>query len=200
MKLELLIIAITGLIIFNIYHDGKYTKLIFSYKKYFQMGFFAIIGISLYLLIRRNPLQSKKLLLHANNMIKYMPIDKSSLDMLSPILDFTSSTKTTESFMDPNISSQSEEELHTSNNFAGYTRGTGVFKPSQTTKRSVSETKKKYVEASQNWTCGNCKKQLNAYFEIDHKVRLQHGGSNNVENLVALCPNCHREKTALESM
>jgi len=29
---------------------------------------------------------------------------------------------------------------------------------------------------------------------------LQHGGSNHVDNLVALCPNCHREKTALESM
>ena len=28
--------------------------------------------------------------MNANNMVKYMPIDKSSLDMISPILDFTS--------------------------------------------------------------------------------------------------------------
>jgi hypothetical protein len=194
MKLELLIIGITGLIIFNIYHDGKYTKMIFSYKKYFQMGFFGIIGISLYLLIRRNPLQSKRLLLHANNMIKYMPIDKSSLDILSPILDFTSSNKMGENFMGEFDKQGQRQGQDVSN--SSY----GGFKPSQTTKRCVSETKKKYVASSQNWTCGNCKKQLNAYFEIDHKIRLQHGGSNNVDNLVALCPNCHREKTALESM
>jgi len=64
-----------------------------------------------------------------------------------------------------------------------------------TTKRSVSESKKKYVAANQNWKCGNCQQVLDATFEIDHKVDLQYGGSNHVSNLEALCRNCHGQKT-----
>merc|ERR1711991_1051121 len=68
------------------------------------------------------------------------------------------------------------------------------------TKRSVSETKKKFVAARQNWCCGDCKKQLPAWFEVDHTVRLEHGGSNHVDNLVALCRDCHGKKTAIENL
>ena len=66
------------------------------------------------------------------------------------------------------------------------------------TKRSVSETKKKWVASNQNWKCGNCNKQLNAWFEVDHKISLEHQGTNHVNNLVALCRECHGEKTARE--
>ena len=68
------------------------------------------------------------------------------------------------------------------------------------TKRSVSETKKKYVAAQQGWKCGNCTKQLPAWLEVDHKIRLEHGGSNHIDNLVALCRDCHGEKTAMENL
>jgi len=64
-----------------------------------------------------------------------------------------------------------------------------------TTTRSVSETKKKYVAAQQGWKCNNCGTQLNHTFEVDHKVDLRYGGTNHVSNLVALCRNCHGEKT-----
>ena len=57
-----------------------------------------------------------------------------------------------------------------------------ILAGSKTTKRSVSETKKKFVAAQQSWCCGNCKKQLPAWFEVDHKVRLEYGGSNHVDN------------------
>ena len=67
-------------------------------------------------------------------------------------------------------------------------------------KRSVSETKKKFVASQQQWKCGNCKNQLNHTFEIDHKIRLEYGGTNDINNLVALCRNCHGEKTARENM
>ena len=66
------------------------------------------------------------------------------------------------------------------------------------TKRSVSETKKKWVASQQNWTCNHCNKQLPAWFEVDHKVRLEYGGSNHVDNLEALCRDCHGKKTAME--
>ena len=39
MKLELLILLITGFLVINIYHDGKYLKIIKSWKKYYQMAF-----------------------------------------------------------------------------------------------------------------------------------------------------------------
>ena len=65
---------------------------------------------------------------------------------------------------------------------------------------SVSETKKKYVASMQDWKCGECSKQLNAWFEVDHKIRLEHGGSNEVQNLVAMCRECHGHKTAMENM
>jgi len=70
----------------------------------------------------------------------------------------------------------------------------------KTVKRSVSETKKKYVAAQQGWNCGGCKKQLPAWFEVDHKIRLDNGGSNSVDNLVALCRDCHGKKTAFENL
>jgi hypothetical protein len=67
------------------------------------------------------------------------------------------------------------------------------------TKRSVSETKKKFVAAQQSWKCSHCDRQLPAWYEVDHIVRLEHGGSNNVDNLVALCRDCHGKKTAMET-
>jgi 5-methylcytosine-specific restriction endonuclease McrA len=76
----------------------------------------------------------------------------------------------------------------------------GNGESNKATKRSVSETKKKFVASSQNWKCGNCNKQLNHTFEVDHKKRLEYGGTNEVSNLIALCRNCHGEKTAMENM
>jgi 5-methylcytosine-specific restriction endonuclease McrA len=52
----------------------------------------------------------------------------------------------------------------------------------------------------QDWKCGQCNKKLSHTFEIDHKIRLEHGGGNDAGNLVALCRECHGEKTALENM
>ena len=33
---------------------------------------------------------------------------------------------------------------------------------------------------------------------LNHTVRIDRGGSNNIENLVALCRECHGKKTAFE--
>jgi rubredoxin len=66
-------------------------------------------------------------------------------------------------------------------------------------KRSVSETKKKFVASQQGWKCDSCKQQLSAWFEVDHKVRLGSGGTNQISNLVALCRECHGKKTAFEN-
>lgn len=67
-------------------------------------------------------------------------------------------------------------------------------------KRSVSESKKKIVAARQHWKCANCNNELSFTFEVDHIKRLDRGGSNDLSNLAAICPNCHREKTVYENL
>jgi 5-methylcytosine-specific restriction endonuclease McrA len=43
-----------------------------------------------------------------------------------------------------------------------------------------------------------CTTLLPPEYEIDHKIPLVQGGSNEESNLQALCPNCHRRKTMHE--
>lgn len=50
--------------------------------------------------------------------------------------------------------------------------------------------------------CGSCgkgapftrKKDNTPYLEVHHIKQLAKGGEDTVENAIALCPNCHREK------
>jgi hypothetical protein len=201
MKLELLILGSTIFLIYNTYHEGKYLKMIYSYKKYFQMAFLALIGFSLYLLIKRNPAKTKNILLCANNMVKYMPIDKSTMDIVSPIIDFTTAGGGIMNDINGgNVINTGLGRVVGGGNFRNQTINAECSSGTKGTKRSVSETKKKYVASMQNWKCGNCNEQLNHTFEIDHKIRLENNGSNDVENLVALCRNCHGKKTAMENM
>ena len=62
-------------------------------------------------------------------------------------------------------------------------------------RRNLNETTKKVVAANQKWTCNMCYKMLDASYEIDHTIPLYKGGNNNIENLQALCRNCHGLKT-----
>ena len=155
------------------------------------MIFYVCLGLGIYVLLKRNPNQGRDMLLYANNLVKYMPIDKNSMDMLSPIIDFTSANEDS-SFM------ESVNGIYSNAGFSGEKRMMNSGKNG--TKRSVSETKKKYVASNQNWKCGNCQAQLDHTFEIDQKVRLEYGGGNDVQNLIALCRNCHGKKTAQENM
>ncbi len=173
MKIEILIVGITIFFVINTYYDGKYIEILKSWKKYYKMAGIAFAGLSAYLFIKKYPSQSGGLLTSASALVKHLPIDKDASDMFSPLF--------------ANYSTNYQEKRLLS---SGKT----------STKRCVSETKKKFVAAQQNWTCGNCKKQLPAWFEVDHKIRLDNGGSNHVDNLVALCRDCHGKKTAFENL
>jgi len=193
MRLEIFILGITAFFVYNTYNDGKYTKMLLSFKKYYKMIFFVCLGVGIYILLKKNPTKGKNMLLYANNMVKYMPIDKSSMDMLSPIIDFTSSHDN--SFMEDLNDFQYRPQI------SGFYNDKRILNSGKNaTKRSVSETKKKYVASNQDWKCGHCKHQLDHTFEIDHRVRLEYGGGNDVQNLIALCRNCHGKKTASENM
>ena len=126
----------------------------------------------------------------SNEYVKYLPLDKGTVNMISPILDFSCKTNWTGN----------------SGNYIGGGEKYPIIEipkiknPDAIHKRSVSETKKKYISAQQGWKCGHCQQQLSSTYEVDHIVPLYKGGTNDLTNLVSLCPNCHRKKTAMDRM
>jgi rubredoxin len=198
MRIEIILFILTALFVANIYTEGRYLKKLLTYKKYYQMAGVVIGAFILYVLLKKNPTNAQNIIMTSNDYIKYLPIDRNTTDMISPILDFTSK----HSFMgdggpgypvvpitDPTI--QRGAGPHVQRMMNSGKKGT---------KRSVSETKKKFVASRQSWKCGDCGDQLNAWFEVDHKIRLEHNGSNHVDNLVALCRECHGKKTTFENL
>lgn len=197
MRLELWLLLATGAVIANIYYEGKLWKTLHQYKKYYQMAGVAFGAIVLYYLMRKNPSNLKQIVSTSNDYLRYMPIDRNTTSMLSPILDFTSKYGAMEhSYPTLDLSPQGlgmdgRQEYAQSRVMSSGGKGT---------KRSVSETKKKWVAAKQNWHCKHCGKQLPPWFEVDHIIRLDQGGSNHVDNLVALCRDCHGAKTSFENL
>jgi hypothetical protein len=182
MKLELIVIIITGFCIMNLYHDNKYLNLLKSWTKYYKMAGIGFAGLSAYLFLKKYPNDTRTLLQSAGGVIKQLPIDKNTKDILTPFI-------TNPQYIKPQI----KRMLNSGNNMNNINNINKM-------KRSVSETKKKFVASQQNWNCGMCLKQLPAWFEVDQKVRLDSGGSNNVDNLVALCRDCHGKKTSMENL
>lgn len=210
MKVEYIVFIITVIIIANTYYDGRLMKMVQSNQKFIKIATFGFIGLSLFLFLRRNPENSRNLMVHANDIIKYMPISKGTADMITPFFDFTRNVQSSSGGDGGPMVGGSGMDAMPAPNLARPTSGvsptTGPMSSSErrvlnsgkgSSKRSVSETKKKYVAAQQGWKCGDCQRQLPAWFEVDHVIALEHGGSNHVDNLVALCRDCHGKKTAM---
>lgn len=194
MKLELFIgIIVIGLIA-NIYYEGKIMKILYSYKKYYKMTLIAFGGLCVYLYIKKFPQYRNDFFSNANNYVKMLPIDRNTKSIMTPIIDFTG-----KSFSDSMTPSG-----NVYNNYSRYNdlihQQKNLLKPSKSNKRSVGETKKKYVASMQQWKCKHCQKMLPAWFEIDHVQKLEYGGSNDINNLEALCRECHGKKTAMENL
>lgn len=180
MSTKLWIIIICALVIYNIYYENNILSRLKKYKKYYKMLIVIIMGFGALSVVNKSPQMNYDNMKTLQEFIQIMPIDRQSKDMLTPFL-----------------SSQAKSEF-------GNTREQASIKKiersgSKGTKRSVSETKKKYVASQQNWTCNKCNQKLNHTFEVDHKVRLEYGGTNEVSNLEALCRECHGQKTSLEN-
>lgn len=95
------------------------------------------------------------------------------------------------------------ENLQDTLGFAKYLMlpsATGRYTSTTTEKRSVTNLMKKKVAADQQWKCGGCGETLDESYEVDHKLALYKGGSNDAANLVALCRNCHGKKTMAERL
>ena len=204
MRIEIVILIITGLLIGNIYTDGKMLKKLFSYKKYYHMAGIAFGGIMAFWLLKKNPQKAGEMISASHEYLKYLPVDQNTSSIISPILDFTSKQSyssdigngTTDQGHSFNMINMLMPGHNSTNAQEGRLRHSGKTG----TKRSVSETKKKFVASRQNWKCGDCGETLSAWFEIDHKLRLEYGGSNHIDNLVALCRECHGKKTTIENL
>lgn len=196
MRVELVIFGITAFLIANVYTDGKYWKLMQTNQKYYKMGGIALGGLMMYVLFKKFPAKAHDIIRGSNEYIKYLPVDKDTMGMLNPILDFTSKQNmyNENSSSMPIISMDQDRSTDRIMN-SGKQPNNGTK-----TKRSVSETKKKFVASRQNWKCEDCGEQLSAWFEVDHKIRLEYGGSNHIDNLVALCRECHGRKTTMENL
>jgi hypothetical protein len=203
MRIEIMIMLVTGFLIANVYTDGKYWKLLQTNQKYYKMAGIAVGGLMMYVLFKKFPSKAQDIIRGSNEYIKYLPIDRETTSMLSPILDFTAKQNLyndTDDLMFP-VTSTAAAPPGSIDRLARSGGGsTGGADGTKATKRSVSETKKKFVASSQNWKCGDCGEQLSAWFEVDHKVRLEYGGSNHIDNLVALCRECHGRKTTMENL
>ena len=165
------VVILTGLALYDAYYEHMYFNKLKTYKKYYKMIGIGIAGIGLYMMLQRSTNLNQVRIF--DNFVKIIPIDKSSKDMISP---FLSNTDTDTSLP------------------------TRMLSSGKHSKRSVSEVKKKVIASRQNWACNDCKNKLTAWFEVDHVQRLDRGGTNELDNLVALCRNCHGKKTAYENM
>lgn len=206
MKIEFIIFIITALLIANTYYDGKLVKLFNTIKhsKYLKMITFGFAGLSIYLFLKKNPKNSREFLGQANEMIKTLPMTRDSASLIAPFLNLTNS----KSFNDTNTSvwggGDGGGNSSTGADGGGNTFQSQINRMMQSgkgsTKRSVSETKKKFIAANQNWICKDCNKKLPAWFEVDHVIALHNGGTNELDNLVALCRDCHGKKTAMDRL
>ena len=207
MRFELVMILITGFLIANVYTEGKYLKQLLSYKKYYQMAGIAFGGIMAYWLLKKNPQRANEMFATSHEYLKYLPVDQSTSNIISPIMDFTSKQSFSQNMANGQTAQGKEykflDMFLPGNGISGGTSSSEsrlLNSGRNSSKRSVSETKKKYVASRQNWACGDCGEQLSAWFEVDHKLRLEYGGSNHIDNLVALCRECHGKKTTIENL
>jgi len=58
----------------------------------------------------------------------------------------------------------------------------------------VTQITKTQIAASQKWCCLICTTLFTGIFHMDHTIPLSFGGEDNLENVTALCVQCHAEK------
>ena len=98
MSIELLIVAFTVFFVLNAYYDNVFLDRLKNCKKYGKLIMYFFIGLSLYLIIRKDPNHSKNLLAQASEFVRFMPIDRTASNMLMPILNFTGTSSTNTSY------------------------------------------------------------------------------------------------------
>lgn len=66
-------------------------------------------------------------------------------------------------------------------------------------RRKINEKTRQEICTKQNRQCKTCEKSFDKYFHIDHIVAIRFGGTDCIENLQALCAECHNNKSIAET-
>lgn len=189
MRLEFWLLLITAFVLGNLYYEGQWMRQVTVHQKYLKMAGVLVAAYSAYWLFRGNPNRQNAAQLAASAL---RDLDADASAQFSPLLDRIVA-----------VGASERRQPETQFDSSGLRDGPalpGALPGARTHRRSVSEARRKFVAARQKWCCGQCQQMLSASFEIDHIVRLDRGGDNSVENLVALCRNCHGAKTNMELM
>lgn len=66
-------------------------------------------------------------------------------------------------------------------------------------RKHISKSMRQTIIEKQQNSCGECKRVLTSFFQIDHIIALQFGGTDDEFNLMALCCECHAMKSITEN-
>lgn len=176
---KILIISVIIFLINEYFFKDKLLNFIGIMQKYFKTFLIILAIVAIYYTIQKEESMVGKLntlsKINLNNPIKH----------ISELFDNNITINSKDSKENIKDLNENKDKNYNSDNSNRY-------------KRSVSETKKKVVAYNQDWKCDSCQKKLPASFEVHHKLSLQSGGSNDIDNLVALCRNCHGNETIKE--
>ena len=178
---EYLVLLLTAAVALNRYFDNRLFAAVYArYRKHFHVAAILLLGLALFYSMRCAADGSSRdwVRLAAGRAQGYVPDDMRA--SVHPLLDLTA------------------RGLRDAQALAAHPQRPGAEAHTRKTARSVSESRKKLVAANQRWRCALCRQTLPPTYEVDHVLRLEYGGSNDCDNLQALCPNCHRYKTMME--
>lgn len=195
---SLLVIAVCGVLIADVATGGGLQRRVHLLKKYGQVAMIALVGLGLLLLVNRPGADNMSMVQTATGVVSAMPSSATTQFIQGGLGYLGGGT----SWMQDDGSG-----FGLSGGLGGGTGGIGSGGSGSVgggaggsgmggyIRRSVSEARKKAVAAGQNWCCAHCGDMLEATYEVDHVVELQDGGTNELDNLMALCRNCHGRKT-----
>ncbi len=74
-------------------------------------------------------------------------------------------------------------------------------KPAKPRRKSLRKAEKTMILESQHYQCAGCKMDISTMPQhFDHRIPLALGGSNDLTNIQAMCPNCHAKKSQRDAL
>jgi 5-methylcytosine-specific restriction protein A len=183
-KRSALVVLICGAVIWDIVSGGKVQRQLVNVQKYGKAAIALVVGLGVLLMVNKPGNSKADMMQTASDIVSVMP------------------ASATTRLMKGGIGFMSQTGGSSINSWTGQPTPLNRAAPNErrTKARSVSEARKKAVAATQGWKCSACNNVLSATYEVDHIIELQDGGSNEVENLTAMCRNCHGDKTLRERL
>jgi 5-methylcytosine-specific restriction endonuclease McrA len=79
-------------------------------------------------------------------------------------------------------------------------KSTNNFTIVQQGRRKVNKNIRNELIIKQDNKCNHCNNVLSQYYQVDHITALQYGGTDEFDNLQALCCECHAKKSSIENV